>query len=974
VKTEPRLWKGDPKRLGRYRVVHRLASGGMGIVYLAQDPRGRFVAVKVLRPELIDDQAFMARFRREVEAARRVQSDYTASVIDFAVETKPPYLGSRREPRRMYLVTEFVAGPTLEGYVKRIGPLDDRALKALALSLGKALASIHAVGLVHRDLKPSNVILGPDGPRVIDFGIVAALEETSITETGLPIGSPGWMAPEQLKGEHVTAAADIFAWGLVMAFAATGRMAFGEGIPDEVSLRILHRMPDLSGLHEELLPLVTASLNKSGPSRPTAHQLVDRLNPQPGIGLSRDPETWENANRVEASRRVEVPAERSADDGDRDGRGRLVFKASIAFVALAFIGVFFAASHRRDVVSDRPRGGTSSPSPNPALGEPLATSLIAFTRTGVLYSMKPDGTGVRLLRPVRNNPALSPDGKKILYVRDEGGYGVGVVDSDGSNDSFLIPAEQWCVPSHPTWSPDGRAIAFGGCSPHGSAIYTSKADGTGVSRLTQEGWCSDPAWSLGGDQIAFSCTADVTGFYKWVRGNGVYRDPLHIWKDGTFTWNSITGRVSLNGGHVVFNCECEGNILAALKGASLFLTLPCDDFNCPPPSPSVVFERESSSLSSPSITSSGIVVMGRNGGSSRALTSPPDGVQDLEPAWSPDGKKLSFVRSTLSSEGAEEDTIWIINADGSQGRELALGEHPAWSGDGSLIFFDRPDRTDPEHFTIYSMKEEGGRAKALSPGEEPALCIGCRLAAYPEPITLQAEGLGIANFGDDADQVIRSVNSLLGNPDDDGGWQPAGDFGLTGPTGVRVRRVAWSKLRLTFADYQGGHEFVAWHSTDPLFATPEGIGIGSSVASLKANYPKATFWDDRGYHGFTLIPGWHSFIGYLSGGVANKQSSAISPREHVVVLEASNSLLTKTEPVQTSASKITLGPFGLGIISFGDEAEKTVRSVTALLGSPEQDTGWKPPPQVGFLDRAGVQARLMKNLRGEPSLRHPERM
>ena len=193
------LQERDPRRIGSYRLAGRLGAGGMGRVYVGRSAAGRLVAVKVIREELAADPEFLARFAREVAAARSVSGMFTAPVVD--ADTAGP------EP---WLATAYVAGPSLAQAVRDHGPLPAATARALAAGLAEGLAAIHAAGLVHRDLKPSNVLLAEDGPRVIDFGISQASEGTSLTHTGLVIGSPGYMSPEQATGDAVGPPSDVF--------------------------------------------------------------------------------------------------------------------------------------------------------------------------------------------------------------------------------------------------------------------------------------------------------------------------------------------------------------------------------------------------------------------------------------------------------------------------------------------------------------------------------------------------------------------------------------------------------------------------------------------------------------------------------------------------------------------------------------------------------------------------------------------
>ncbi|MEW2529295.1 RodZ domain-containing protein [Streptomyces sp. NPDC047071] len=258
-----------PRRIGVYAVERELGAGGMGRVYLARSPGGRAVAVKVVRPELAADPHFRARFRAEVEAARRVGGFHTAPVVDADPEADSPWLA-----------TAYVPGPTLAELVERQGPLDEERLRSLGAALAEALQAVHACGLVHRDLKPGNIIMAGDGPRVLDFGIARAVEATRLTATGAAFGTPGYLAPEQARGEHVTGAADVFAFGAVLV-AAAGGSAFGVGTPVGLMYRAVHEPADLSALPGELRALVGACLAKDPADRPTPQTLLSSLGPAP---------------------------------------------------------------------------------------------------------------------------------------------------------------------------------------------------------------------------------------------------------------------------------------------------------------------------------------------------------------------------------------------------------------------------------------------------------------------------------------------------------------------------------------------------------------------------------------------------------------------------------------------------------------------------------------------------------------------
>lgn len=255
----------DPRRIGDYRLLGVLGAGGMGKVYLGRNSGGRTVAVKVIRPDLIDPE-FRARFRREVAAAHRVGGAYTAPVLDADVDAEAPWLA-----------TGYVAGISLTEAVTEFGPFTEPALSALAYGLAEALVAVHAAGIVHRDLKPSNVMLTIDGPKVIDFGIARVIADAALTTTGKFLGSPGFMSPEQVSGETLGPAGDVFALGGVLTFAAAGHGPFGTAEVMQMLWRIVYEQPRLDALPASLRPLVCACLAKDPAARPTPPQILSEL-------------------------------------------------------------------------------------------------------------------------------------------------------------------------------------------------------------------------------------------------------------------------------------------------------------------------------------------------------------------------------------------------------------------------------------------------------------------------------------------------------------------------------------------------------------------------------------------------------------------------------------------------------------------------------------------------------------------------
>ncbi|MER6003713.1 serine/threonine-protein kinase [Nonomuraea angiospora] len=257
------LQAGEPTQLGDYRIVGGLGEGGQGVVYLAERASGERVAIKVLHARLAGRSEARGRFLREVDAAMRVAAFCTARVLDVAVDGDRPYI-----------VSEFVDGSSLEDSVREHGPRSGGALDRIAVSTATALVAIHRAGIVHRDFKPSNVLLGSDGPRVIDFGIARAID---MTATGGSVGTPAYMAPELIHGEPAQPASDVFSWAVTVGFAATGRPFFGQDTLPAVMYRILNAQPDLDGVPEPLRAVLSRCLAKAPPERPTAAEVLHLL-------------------------------------------------------------------------------------------------------------------------------------------------------------------------------------------------------------------------------------------------------------------------------------------------------------------------------------------------------------------------------------------------------------------------------------------------------------------------------------------------------------------------------------------------------------------------------------------------------------------------------------------------------------------------------------------------------------------------
>jgi ABC-type branched-subunit amino acid transport system substrate-binding protein len=261
-----KLTPSDPGRIGGHRLLARLGAGGMGVVYLGRAESGELAAVKVILPEYADQAEFRARFRREVAAARRVDSPWAVPVTGADPDAPAPWLA-----------TAFVPGPSLAEAVAACGPLPPHGVRILGRMLARALTAVHDAGLVHRDVKPGNVLLAVDGPRLIDFGIARATEETALTSADMVVGTPGFLAPEQAQAQPTSPASDVFALGCLLSYAATGRLPFGTGAVDALLYRTVHDAPDLEGVPDDTRALLERCLAKDPAARPTAREVDETL-------------------------------------------------------------------------------------------------------------------------------------------------------------------------------------------------------------------------------------------------------------------------------------------------------------------------------------------------------------------------------------------------------------------------------------------------------------------------------------------------------------------------------------------------------------------------------------------------------------------------------------------------------------------------------------------------------------------------
>ncbi|WP_406178564.1 serine/threonine-protein kinase [Streptomyces canus] len=413
-----------PEYAGHYRLESCLGSGGMGVVHVARSASGMKLAVKVVHTEFAKDPEFRGRFRQEVAAARKVSGAFTASVVDADPDAERPWMA-----------TLFIPGPTLSDEVKRNGPMAPSELRRLMAGLAEALRDIHRVGVVHRDLKPSNVLLAEDGPKVIDFGISRPKDSELRTETGKLIGTPPFMAPEQFRRpREVGPAADIFALGSVMVHAATGRGPFDSDSPYVVAYQVVHDEPDLTGVPQNLAPLIVRCLAKEPEDRPTPDELMRELR---SVAASYDTQAF-------------IPAQRTGDEPEPEPRKpeprkpasrprrRPAGKAALAVVAavLVLAGVLACVQVLGDGGGTAAKGGDKPTAsgfagwqadPDPkgtgAVQCSYGTRQLVCARPGTVFALDPSDGTLRWQRSVaESSPSKAPavGGGLVQPMVDEG--------------------------------------------------------------------------------------------------------------------------------------------------------------------------------------------------------------------------------------------------------------------------------------------------------------------------------------------------------------------------------------------------------------------------------------------------------------------------------------------------------------------------------------------------------------------------
>ncbi|MFI5890167.1 protein kinase [Actinoplanes sp. NPDC051513] len=479
------LRPGDGTRIGRYDLVGRLGEGGMGTVYLGRSSEGRPVAIKTVRLDFTGDDEFRARFRSEVNRARQVPPFCTAEVLDADPDHEPPYL-----------VVEYVDGPSLATKVREDGPLAGAALHGLAIGIATALTAIHGAGVIHRDLKPANVLLAPGGIKVIDFGIARAFEATSRhTRTDQMVGTVAYMAPERFDpapGRPTTAAADIFAWGAVVAYAATGRTPFDADSATATAVRILTQPPELTGLPASLRDAAEWALAKEPQDRPTARQLLDILvaaptavvpalaeTPAPPVGVPVSP-----AAVLAPPAPVEPDAFPSPTGPSRTGPsgtgpsrtgGRRLRAAAIGAVAvLVLAGAGLVASHELlaastpEPAATPPSGGSNASSRSAPAPVDTHAAILRGTHRTLIHIAEADRD---LALDLHDNQVVAGDGTgaKSLFLLVP--YGVDYMIRTLRD---TIAAEETCLGVKIV--PDGAAsLAPTACEPTAATVFSLSA-------------------------------------------------------------------------------------------------------------------------------------------------------------------------------------------------------------------------------------------------------------------------------------------------------------------------------------------------------------------------------------------------------------------------------------------------------------------------------------------------------------------
>ncbi|MFG2085508.1 WD40 repeat domain-containing serine/threonine protein kinase [Spirillospora sp. NPDC048824] len=588
----------DPRTIGPYRLGARLGEGGMGQVFLGESPGGRQVAVKLIRPEHAGDARFRERFAREVEAARRVGGFHTAQVVDADPAAATPWMA-----------TAFVPGASLRDEVIRGGPLPPDRVRTLGAALAEGLAAIHACGLVHRDLKPGNVIISPDGPRIIDFGIARAADAAPMTSDGAVIGTYAFMAPEQVLGDQAESPCDVFALGCVLAFAATGRSPFDATTIPAIVHRVLEEEPRLDGVADDLRTLVTACLAKDPAARPATSAILEHLadpagNPLPDAtahaAVPAPPAAPDAPTRLRGTMAV-TKAEGVGDvtspstPGSRVSRRAVVLGAAGA-AAAAMTAVPAVLLLRGDGDEEPPPANAAAPAPDAPLA-PFAT--LSGHEAGI--------EEVAISRDGRFAASVSLNDEKVFIwdvgrrarhrtLRVEGGAAAVAFSRDGrrlATGNMSASATVWDVATgrrirtfpveafnvgSVDFSPDGRILAAGNPDVRLWDVRTGRlvagfdreASGVRCVRFSRDGKIVAAACDGAGD------SGNRGAVWMWNaatrRRIGVLRSPEGAMSSLAFAPDGRTVATSCKSAEVTVWNVASGKIVASLPGHAARIT------------------------------------------------------------------------------------------------------------------------------------------------------------------------------------------------------------------------------------------------------------------------------------------------------------------------------------------------------------------------------------------------------------------
>ncbi len=426
--TPPAAESGHPSRVGPFRVIRPLGSGGMGVVYLAATRAGRPVAVKVVRESYAEDPRFRERFRVETEAALKVSGAFTA-----------PVLAADPDAARPWLATAYLPAPSLTEAVGTHGPMPEATVRTLAAGLAEALAAIHAAGLVHRDLKPSNILLADDGPRVIDFGIARAVGGAKLTGTGQVLGTAGYVPPEQIAGRTSTAAGDVFSLGATLVFAATGRGAFGESGLHILLYRTAYEEPDLSATPEALRPALAACLAKEPWNRPEVPDLAELFGAPrlPGAGWLPADVAREVRRREEDMRATVAPLVLA---GRRSRRRFLVVAGGAVAAALTGGRLLTRGGSARTAAAPKPLWRSALPDGFTHVRRAGDGLLLVTSGDGAGAAVLDAGTGTaRWRRPPYGNAATTASGDAVYVIELDGALHARDLRTGGQRWQFTPP-------------------------------------------------------------------------------------------------------------------------------------------------------------------------------------------------------------------------------------------------------------------------------------------------------------------------------------------------------------------------------------------------------------------------------------------------------------------------------------------------------------------------------------------------------